>query len=411
MALVLETDGEGGELPALAGLEVLERIGQGGMGRVYKARHLGLDRPVAVKLLPPEVSGGPDFRARFEREAKILAALDHPNIVRVQDAGVQDEQGYLVMELVEGASLRALIRDGLDAGRALGIARQVCDALDYAHSRGVVHRDVKPENILVDREGRVKLVDFGLARTVTAADLRLTRPLQVMGTPHYMAPEQYEGLGRADHRADLYALGVVLYEMLTGELPVGRFPPPSRKGRAGPGLDAVVLRALEKEPARRYASAAEFRRALEAGRPRSRRWLWALAAAPLLLLLLFLRPPADPRDAIAGTWRGRWASALDTASKGELVSTLSKAPDSGSVRLSFSLRGSSTLAGEGDFARGVEGAETVLTARRLRVGGREVEGFWRFVLERAGPTLSGRYEIRVGGMSDRGRFDQERSSP
>ena len=246
--------------------EILEFIGQGGMGTVYKARQPALDRLVALKLLPPQTGADPGFAERFSREARALAHLSHPNIVAIYDFGTTGGMNYFLMEFVDGVNLRQLQRSGhISPREALQIVPQICDALQYAHDEGVVHRDIKPENVLVDRKGRVKIADFGLAKILgrETLDFRLTREGQVMGTPHYMAPEQVEHPLAVDHRADIYALGVVFYEMLTGELPLGRFQPPSRKVQVDVRLDEVVLHALEKEPDRRYQHASEVKTAVE----------------------------------------------------------------------------------------------------------------------------------------------------
>ncbi len=251
-----------GDLPEL---EVLELIGQGGMGAVYRARQRDLDRPVALKVLPAHLAGDPDFTARFEREARALARLSHPGIVAVHGFGRAGPRPYLVMELVDGASLRALLRAGrVEPREALSIVMRICDALQYAHDQGVVHRDIKPENVLVDRRGRVKIADFGLAKLVSRpGEPALTHTEQTMGTPHYMAPEQLERSRDVDHRADIYSLGVVFYELLTGELPLGRFEPPSRRVEVDVRLDDVVLRALAKEPERRFQRASEVKTEIE----------------------------------------------------------------------------------------------------------------------------------------------------
>lgn len=245
-------------------LELLELIGQGGMGAVYKVRQKGLGRMAALKILPRELGAGENFARRFTREAQALAKLNHPNIVGIYDFG-QTPGGwyYLLMEHVEGVNLRQVLRQGRMApARALAIVPQICDALKYAHDSGVIHRDIKPENILLDRAGAVKIADFGLAKLGTenpqaieddqTQDATITRQGQTMGTPHYMAPEQLEHSHEVDHRADIYSLGVVFYELLTGELPLGRFDPPSSRARLDVRLDEVVLRTLEKEPSRRY---------------------------------------------------------------------------------------------------------------------------------------------------------------
>ncbi len=242
-------------------LELLEIQGRGGMGAVYRARQKELGRTVALKILPSDVGEDPDFAERFRREACALAALSHAGIVHLYDFGQSGEWWWFVMEYVDGATLRGLLADGpVEPSLALSIVRQVCDALEYAHGQGVVHRDIKPENILVDRAGRVKIVDFGLARLVggDARDLTLTYTGQRMGTPHYMAPEQWENPSGVDHRADIYALGVVFYELLTSELPVGRFGPPSDKSDVSPQVDHIVLKALERDRERRYQRTADM---------------------------------------------------------------------------------------------------------------------------------------------------------
>lgn len=247
-------------------LEILELIGKGGMGAVYKARQLALDRLVAVKILPPEIGVDPAFAERFMREARALARLSHQNIIAVYEFGQADRQYYFIMEYIDGANLRQLIQTSkITPEQGLAIVPQICEALQYAHSQGIVHRDIKPENILIDKQGRVKIADFGLAKLLGKApsDATLTGAHQVMGTLHYMAPEQMRGSHAVDHRADIYSLGVVFYEMLTGQLPIGRFEPPSKKVQIDVRLDEVVLRALENEPARRYQQASEVKTDVE----------------------------------------------------------------------------------------------------------------------------------------------------
>ena len=248
-------------------LEILELLGHGGMGAVYKARQRGLNRFVALKILPPQISRVPGFAERFAREAQALARLSHPNIVTVIDLGQSGSLYYFLMEFVDGVNLRQLLQSRQLAPRdAVGLMPQICEALEYAHGEGVVHRDIKPENILLDGKGRVKIADFGLSKLVgpAAPDVQLTQSSQVMGTLHYIAPEQFERGLPVDHRADIYALGVVLYEMLTGELPLGHFELPSAKAAVDSRLDEVVLHALEKNPRRRYQQVSELRLRLEA---------------------------------------------------------------------------------------------------------------------------------------------------
>ncbi|HEX6984341.1 MAG TPA: protein kinase, partial [Planctomycetaceae bacterium] len=254
-------------------LEFVRLLGSGGMGAVYLAKQVRLDRPVAVKILPPDLADDPAFAERFLREARALARLSHPNIVGVYDFG-QTPGGlyYFLMEYIEGPTLRQVVAGRTaDPKQALEIVRQVCDALQYAHDKGVVHRDIKPENILLDARGRVKIADFGLAKLLGLAEPHagspaagsLTATRQAMGTPHYMAPEQITGSRAVDHRADIYSLGVVFYELLTGELPLGRFAPPSKKVHVDVRLDEVVLHTLESEPERRYQRAGDVKTDVE----------------------------------------------------------------------------------------------------------------------------------------------------
>ncbi|MCY2996347.1 MAG: serine/threonine-protein kinase [Planctomycetota bacterium] len=249
-------------------LEIVELLGRGGMGAVYKARQKELDRLVAVKILPAEISCDQAFAERFSREARALARLSHPNIVAVYDFGrTGDGLFYFVMEYVDGVNLRQAIQSGsMSPKEALAIVPQICDALQFAHDEGIVHRDIKPENILVDKRGRVKIADFGLAKLLGQApsDVCLTGTQQVMGTLRYMAPEQMAGTKTVDHRADIYSLGVVFYELLTGELPIGRFAPPSKKVQIDVRLDEIVLRALEEKPEQRYQHASDVKTGVEA---------------------------------------------------------------------------------------------------------------------------------------------------
>lgn len=250
-------------------LEILELLGRGGMGVVYKARQRQLDRLVALKVLPPQIGLPEAFAERFTREARSLARLSHPRIVMIYDFG-RTESGlyYFIMEFVDGTDLRRVIQTGrISAAEALAIIPQICEALQYAHEEGIVHRDIKPENILLNTKGQVRIADFGLAKILdspaSGSTSTLTKIGQRMGTPHYMAPEQIEHPDRVDHRADIYSLGVVFYEMLTGELPLGRFAPPSQKVHVDVRLDEIVLKALEKEPERRYQRASEVKTDIE----------------------------------------------------------------------------------------------------------------------------------------------------
>lgn len=252
--------------PHFPQLEILEVIGHGGMGIVYKARQIDLDRFVALKILRPTISLDQGFAERFLREARALARLTHPNIIAVFDFGRKDSLYYFIMEFVDGTNLRQVERSGqLSPAAAMEIVPQICSALQYAHDNGVVHRDIKPENILLNKSGEVRIADFGLAKIAGSADqIPLTGTWQVMGTPHYMAPEQFEKPASVDHRADIYSLGVVIYELLTGELPIGRFQLPSEKVKVDARLDEVVVKSLDKEPNRRYQRVTDVASAVEA---------------------------------------------------------------------------------------------------------------------------------------------------
>ena len=280
--------------PYFPQLEILECLGRGGMGVVYKARQKTLNRFAALKLLAPERVNDAKFAERFTREAQALAALNHPNIVTIYDFGQAGGFYYLLMEFVDGLNLRQLLRTRkFTPEEALAIVPPLCDALQFAHDRGIVHRDIKPENLLLDKTGRIKVADFGLAKIMEGRDVALRGPdrssqrddptlptdvgaqgtarpgekltgnSNVMGTPSYSAPEQQTDPQRVDSRADIYSLGVVFYELLTGELPGKRIEAPSHKVQIDVRLDAVVLRALEQKPELRYQKVSEVKTMVE----------------------------------------------------------------------------------------------------------------------------------------------------
>jgi serine/threonine protein kinase len=251
--------------------EILRLVGRGGMGSIYHARQTSLDRDIAIKIIDRRFSNEPEFLDRFEREARALAKLSHPNVVAVYDFG-RSENGlvYLTMEYVHGLNLReAMASMSIEPSETLEILKRLCSAIHYAHSKGVVHRDIKPENILLAEDGSIKIADFGIAKILDPrAVYRQTATQHVLGTMHYLAPEQLESRGEVDHRVDIYALGVVFYELLTRELPIGSFESPSQLNPAihaqwRDTMDAVVMKALTRRPSARYQSAEELKSAIE----------------------------------------------------------------------------------------------------------------------------------------------------
>ena len=239
-----------------AGLIIEDELGAGGMGSVFRATHVKLGRPVAVKFLSPELAASPEGRARFEREARALALLDHPSIVRIHDFGVEDGESYLVMELIEGGDLSKHVP--MTAPEALRVASEVCDALHYAHAQGVVHRDIKPQNVMLDAQRRAKLTDFGIAR-VTRTDGQVwpvTSAQLAVGSAGFMAPEILAG-APANPAMDVYSVGALLRAMLTGRAPVGE-----ASGLPAP-IERVIRKAMAEQPKDRFASALELKEALD----------------------------------------------------------------------------------------------------------------------------------------------------
>lgn len=253
--------------------EIVSELGGGGMARVYRGQDRLLNRNVTIKILREQYASDKEFLARFQREAQAVASLSHPNVVSIYDVGQEDDLHYLIMEYVEGRSLKDLIseRAPLPPLEAIDISLQICDALEHAHENGVIHRDIKPHNILITRNGRVKVTDFGIAQAVS--EVTMSQSGTMIGSVHYLAPEQARG-GVIGATADIYSLGIVLYEMLTGDLPfhgetpvavalkhLQENPRPVRElnPNVPPALERVVMRTLEKDPARRYPSAAALR--------------------------------------------------------------------------------------------------------------------------------------------------------
>lgn len=266
----------------LANYTVLAPLGQGGMARVYRAHQENLDREVAIKVLPPWYAADRNFVERFKLEARLVARLTHPNIVTVHDASEYHGHLYIVMQLVDGGTLKQRLDALREQGKMMEVAeanrtfQQIASALSYAHEHGIIHRDIKPVNVLMDRSGRPILSDFGIAKALEGTK-ELTRPGAGVGTPEYMSPEQCKG-APVDGRADIYALGVMLYEALTGRTPfmgdnypalahshIYEDPPDPRLFNATLSLEvtSVVLRALRKKPELRYQSATDMAMALE----------------------------------------------------------------------------------------------------------------------------------------------------
>ncbi len=252
--------------PHFPQLEILDCLGRGGMGVVYKARQKSLNRLVALKLLAPERADDAKFAVRFEKEAHALAALSHPHIVTIHDFGQAGGFFFLLMEFIDGVNLRQAMSAGrFTPEQALAIIPPVCEALQYAHEHGIVHRDIKPENLLMDKAGRVKIADFGIAKMLgsqppdtASGDVLAGSRSHPLGTPAYAAPEQQNDPRHVDHRADIYSLGVLLYELLTGELPKAKITLPTRRVQIDVRLEEVVLRALEVRPELRFSTVAEF---------------------------------------------------------------------------------------------------------------------------------------------------------
>ncbi len=301
------------EIVAVPGCEVETLLGRGGMGAVFLARQISLDRDVAVKVLASELADDPLFLERLEREARTMARLRHPNIVTVHDfQRLDDGSAAIVMQHIEGGSLRELLRrhpKGLPVAEALRIIRQIAAGLGAAHEAGIVHRDMKPENVLMTRDGTACVTDFGLALPMHGGTSRLTLTGTAVGTVDYMPPEQLRGQDM-DARGDIFALGVILYELLTGQTPRGSFDEPHRiRSEISTALSTTVMRSLRPAANERFASVTEFLLALDSrGAGSARRWMiFSLAALVLVAvgLSIWLWPEETaapmPKE-IAGPW-------------------------------------------------------------------------------------------------------------
>ncbi len=334
--------------------KIISKIGAGGMGEVYLAEDTKLRRRVALKFLPHHYAGDKDLRERFTREAQAAAKLDHPNIVPVYEVGEYQGRPYFAMAHIEGKSLREVIKDGkLDTDDAIGLTMQILDGLEKAHAAGVVHRDIKPGNIIVDKDDRARLVDFGLA--MVAGEEKLTKTGSTLGTVGYMSPEQVTGKA-CDHRSDLFSVGVILYEMLTGRRPfegdndaaiaraiTDSTPEPVARYKSGTTgeLQQIVDKALSKDPALRFQTAAgmlaDLRRLKMVHVPGKKRKLGIWAAAAVLIIVggylgyaQFLKKnpkPAGPKrlvvlpfDNLGDSTQAYFASGLSD----EIISRLSR---------------------------------------------------------------------------------------
>lgn len=299
--------------PAIAGFRILKLLGVGGTAHVWLAESAESGAKVAVKVVHDVCRNQPEIVTRFEQEAELLSSMDHPNVLALHDVGETDAGNlYLATPYVDGCDLRTLLKAGrLPQPRAMEIFLDVCRAMEHAHERNVIHRDLKPANILIGSDGAVKVADFGLAKNIQSPSEQFqTRPQDVFGTPYYIAPEAVRDSSQADARADVYALGVLLYELLTGSLPQGHFTSLASRAGLARGWDGVVQAALKDEPNQRTATVTELRQSVEKlWQQEKRRSVWrgrkpwligaaGVAAALILGLWLGRRPPAPPEPII-----------------------------------------------------------------------------------------------------------------
>lgn len=365
MAQGMTSGAEGEAQVNIDGIEIATSLGRGGMGEVYLGRQVRLDREVAVKVLARELARDPLFIERLEREARVMAQLRHPNIVTVHDFHRAGDTAAIVMELVEGGTLREKLRDhprGMTVEEALSIIRQIAAGLETAHAAGMIHRDMKPENVLIAPSGTVMVSDFGLALPLHDETARLTLTGTAMGTVDYMAPEQFRA-ARVDIRIDIYALGVIAYELLTGRTPRGSFDAPHLIRKDIPlTVSLAIMRALRPKAEERFASVAEFMAALHApAKNPALGWLMVSAGLAVLALASWFvfapKPGPEPgpwRDASAGMriWqdvvRGVWENNNGVLTSGQDINIAqleAEMPESYDVRMRFSrLKGKYSVA-------------------------------------------------------------------
>ncbi len=261
MAEVLKKQAGAPASKKIGEFEILGKIDQGGLAEIFLGRQKSLDRLVAIKILSPDHSVNPEIVNRFEIESKTIARLRHPHIVHVIDRGIEDDRYYFVMEMIEGSNFKKMLHDkSTPLTRKFTVIIQVLKALDYAHKNGVIHRDIKPANILIDKSGNALVVDFGIAQIVNKDENDRTRPNIVMGTFNYMSPEQKVASANVDQTTDIYAVGIIMYEILTGKKPEGRFKNPSSFNSEVTGeMDRIVMKCLEQNKKDRYQSAARLK--------------------------------------------------------------------------------------------------------------------------------------------------------
>ncbi len=311
---VYEEQGKRGVHSQVAGYKIVQKIGQGAMGAVFKAQQISMDRTVALKILAPHYAQNERFVERFFREARAVAKLNHPNIIQGIDVGVSNGVHYFAMEYIDGPTVGQLLKRGgaLDEKRSINVVLQIAQALDHAHRLGLVHRDIKPENIMLTRAGVAKLCDLGLAKLSSKGDSNRTDPGASMGTPNYISPEQARGSDEVDIRADIYCLGATFYHMVVGEVPFPSenaavaiakhlteevAPPNERNPLVSRDVSYVIVRMMEKDAADRYQTPAELVADLEkvlAGQPVAPVEKPAAAARPRHLRIM------------RGTMRRRW---------------------------------------------------------------------------------------------------------
>ena len=357
-----------GVLPKLGGYELIAKLGEGGMGAVYKARQISLDRIVAVKVLPAQLSRNREYIARFRREARLAGKIAHPNVVQVLDVGEDADRHYIAMEFVDGSDTAALIREGrIEEKRALEIIRGVARALVVAHEKGIVHRDIKPANIMLASDGTPKLSDLGIAKQTGTKGATLTRTGAAMGTPQYMSPEQCQGVREIDGRSDIYSLGATLYHMVCGKVPFGGATPPAvmhnhvyeplpdpkaLNADLSDGATALIRRMMEKDREARFQTCAELIEVIE---EISRGGLAAAPSPPQPAEEEDTGPPLlDKMDAVA------WASRVEIQPSAEapMAPPPAPPPSKAHIRVRPTLLGAGILA----FALLIVGAVVTLLA-------------------------------------------------